>query len=191
MALGNQAKPETGINTMDDIRNAASESALTALLDDYCAKHNLKPACANELLADCHGHAAWLSEFIRQWEKVQGGNDRLIQSMLEQGFELEQGGGGCTVLSLDMENGAFVWATCLDGGGLPETDNWMICAYGEDIGDIIFELRSDENESGLSLEQATQEALHFAREFTPTPCTNWHRHRDSGRGQCIDCNAFL
>ena len=82
-----------------------------------------------------------------------------------QGFEFETGGGGCQLLSRYMESDAFVWATCLDGGGLPDADNWMICAYGDDIGDIIFELRSDENESGLSLEQSIEQALSVAREF--------------------------
>ena len=104
MALGNQAKPETGINDMD-------------------------------------------------------------KALKAQGFEFETGGGGCQLLSRYMESGAFVWATCLDGGGLPETDNWMICAYGDDIGDILFELRSDQNESGLTLDQAALKACDIAREF--------------------------
>jgi hypothetical protein len=104
MALGNQAKPETGINDMDNILEA-------------------------------------------------------------QGFQFETGGGGCQLLSRYMGSGAFVWATCLDGGGLPDQSNWMVCAYGDDIGDIIFELRSDENESGLTLEQAADQALRIAREF--------------------------
>lgn len=150
---------------MKSIFDIETESGLTAALETYCDKNGLPFACANELLSDCYGHVVWLSEFIRQWEKVQGGNDRLIQSMLEQGFQREIGGGGCVVLSRYFETGAFVWATCLDGGGLPETDNWMVCAYGDDIGDIIFELRSDENESGLTLEQAVDAALAVANEF--------------------------
>jgi hypothetical protein len=176
---------------MKSIFDIKTESELTAALANYCDKHELPNVCANELLADCHGHVAWLTEFIRQWEKVQGANDSLVQTLLEQGFELEQGGGGCTVLSIDMENGAFVWITCLDGGGLPEAGNWMICAYGEDIGDIIFELRSDQNDDDLSLSQAVAIAIDVANDFEPKPCTNWHRHRDSGRGVCIDCGAFL
>ena len=151
---------------MNNILNATSESALTALLGDYCAKHNLKPACANELLAESQGHVAWLAYFIDQWEKVQGANDSLLQAMHRLGFEFETGGGGCRLLSRYMENGAFVWATCLDGGGLPDPANWMLCAYGDDIGDIIFEARSDENESGLTLEQAAAQALSVALEFT-------------------------
>lgn len=178
-------------SNMKSVFDIDNESGLTAALVAYCDKHELPHICANELLADCHGHVAWLSEFIRQWEKVQGGNDRLIQSMLEQGFEIEQGGGGCSVLSLDMESGAFVWATCLDGGGLPESDNWHVCAYGDDIGDIIYEIRSDYNKGTMSLGEAVALAIDVANDFEPTPCTNWHRHRDSGRGVCIDCGAFL
>ena len=106
----------------------------------------------------------------------------------DYGFKIEQGGGGCQFLSQYYRLGGFVWATCLDGGGLPETDNWMVCAYGDDIGDIIFELRSDQNDDGLSLTQAVEMALDVANDFTP-PCNN--SHRDSGRGQCIDCGAFL
>jgi len=81
-----------------------------------------------------------------------------------QGFQFETGGGGCQLLSRYMESGAFVWATCLDGGGLPDESNWMVCAYGDDIGDIIFEARSDD-ESGLTLERATAQALLIASEF--------------------------
>ena len=69
------------------------------------------------------------------------------------------------MLSRYIDGGGFAWATCLDGGGLPDASNWMVCAYGDDIGDIIFELRSDENESGLLLEQAAEQALRIAREF--------------------------
>lgn len=104
MALGNQAKPETGINDMNNILEA-------------------------------------------------------------QGFEFETGGGGCQLLSRYIDGGGFAWATCLDGGGLPDASNWMICAYGDDIDDILFELRSDQNENGLSLEQAAEQALRIAREF--------------------------
>ena len=85
----------------------------------------------------------------------------------DQGFEREIGGGGCVILSRYMESGAFIWATCLDGGGLPESDNWMICAYGDDIGDIIFELRSDQNDDDLSLTQVVALALDVANDFWP------------------------
>ena len=112
--------------------------------------------------------------------------DNILQA---QGFEFETGGGGCQLLSRYWESGACVWATCLDGGGLPDPDNWMICAYGDDLDNILFELRSDQNESGLSIEQAAEQAAAAAREFTPPPCPNGHR--DSGRGVCIDCGAFL
>lgn len=150
---------------MKNIFDIKTESGLTAALETYCDKNGLPFACANELLADCHGHVAWLSEFIRQWEKVQSANDKIMQAMLGQGFEREIGGGGCVVLSRYFESGAFVWATCLDGGGLPETDNWTICAYGDDIDEILFGLRSDENDNGLTIEQATLEACDIARGF--------------------------
>jgi hypothetical protein len=176
---------------MKSVFDIDNESGLTAALVAYCDKHELPQICANELLMACHGHVVWLAAFCDQWEKVQGANDRLVQTMLEQGFEREQGGGGCCVLSLDMESGAFVWVTCLDGGGLPETDNWHVCAYGDDIGDIICELRSDQNDSDLSISQAVAIAIDVANDFEPTPCTNWHRHRDSGRGVCIDCGEFI
>lgn len=88
--------------------------------------------------------------------------DNILQA---QGFEREIGGGGCVILSQYLESDAFVWATCLDGGGLPDPDNWMVCAYGDDIDAILFESRSDD-ESGLSLEQAIEQALSAARNFT-------------------------
>jgi hypothetical protein len=81
-----------------------------------------------------------------------------------QGFQFETGGGGCQLLSRYIDGGAFIWATCLDGGGLPDESNWLVCAYGDDIGDIIFEARSDD-ESGLTLERATAQALLIASEF--------------------------
>ena len=89
----------------------------------------------------------------------------MINILQEQGFEFETGGGGCQLLSRYIDGGGFVWATCTDGGGLPTQSNWHICTYGDDIGDILFELRSDD-ESGLSLEQATDQALRIARDFT-------------------------
>lgn len=173
---------------MKSIFDIDNESGLTAALETYCEKNGLPFACANELLAECYGHIAWLSEFIRQWEKVQGANDKILQEMQAQGFKREQGGGGCFILSQYYASGGFVWITCLDGGGLPETDNWHVCAYGDDIGDIIYEIRSDYNKGTMSLEQAACIALDVANDFAPH-CKN--SHRDSGRGVCIDCGAFL
>lgn len=103
MALGNPAKPETGINTMD-----------------------------NRLAA--------------------------------HGFEFEIGGGGCQLLSRYIDGGGFVWVTDIDGGGLPDESNWLVCTYGDDIDDILFDARSDD-QSGLSLEQAAAQALRIARDF--------------------------
>lgn len=104
------------------------------------------------------------------------------------GFEREIGGGGCQLLTRYIDGGGFVWATCLDGGGLPDTTSWHIVAYGEDIDDILCSIRSDDNDSGLTFTQAVAIALDVANDFTP-PCNN--SHRDSGRGQCIDCGEFL
>jgi hypothetical protein len=158
------------------------------------AIHELEACEPNADMDDVKTAMAWVTETLGLELDSNGDfvpldtNESALKAL---GFELEQGGGGCAVLSIDMENGAFVWATCLDGGGLPENDNWMVCAYGDDIGDIIFELRSDQNDSGLSLDQAAALAINAANDFEPTPCTNWHRHRDSGRGVCIDCGAAL
>lgn len=81
-----------------------------------------------------------------------------------QGFEFETGGGGCQLLSRYIDGGGFVWATDRLGGFLPERSDWLICAYGEDIDNIIFEANSFDR-SGLSLEQAAEKALRIAREF--------------------------
>jgi hypothetical protein len=149
---------------MKSVFHIKTESGLTAALAAYCEANKLPNVCANELLADCHRHVVWLASFIDQWEKVQGANDRLAQTLLEQGFGLEQGGGGCVILSRYMESGACIWATCIDGGGLPESDNWMVCTYGDDIGDILFEASS---ESDLTLEQTIDQALIVANNFWP------------------------
>ena len=148
-----------------DINN---EAALTAALAAYCDKYELPHICANELLADCHSHVVWLAAFCEQWEKVQGANDRLLQALQDEGFEREIGGGGCVILSRYLANEAFIWITCIDGGGLPESDNWMICTYGDDIGDILYEASS---ESGLTIEQAIDKALIVADTFWPANAT--------------------
>jgi hypothetical protein len=115
--------------------------------------------------------------------------DNILQA---HGFDIEIGGGGCQLLTHYIDGGGFVWVTCLDGGGLPDADNWMICAYGDDIGDIIYELRSDQNSSGLTMEQSVVEALAVANAFEATTdqCAIWG-HRDSGRGVCVNCGDFL
>jgi hypothetical protein len=95
-----------------------------------------------------------------------------MNNILEaQGFQFETGGGGCQILSCYMESGGFVWATCLDGGGLPDQSNWMVCGYGDDIDNIIYELRSDQNDDGLSLSQAVAIALDVTDGFESTYAT--------------------
>lgn len=69
--------------------------------------------------------------------------------LLARGFALEQGGGGCQVLSRYSKDGGFVWVTCSNGGGLPEQSDWMLCVYGQDIGDIRFEARCESIRLGL------------------------------------------
>jgi hypothetical protein len=82
----------------------------------------------------------------------------------DQGFEREIGGGGCVILSRYMESGGFAWATDRLGGGLPEQSDWLICAYGDNIDNIIFEANSYDG-GGLSLEQAAVKACDIAASF--------------------------
>ncbi len=169
-----------------------TEASLADALAAYCDKHELPHVCANELLMAYHAHVVWLAAFCDQWEKVQGANDKLLDAVKAQGLDFEIGGGGCQLLTHYIDGGGFVWATCLDGGGLPETNSWMVCAYGEDLCDILFELRSDQNDDGLSLTQAVAIALDVAHEHIQTldECT-LNGHRDSGRGVCVNCGDGL
>jgi hypothetical protein len=73
------------------------------------------------------------------------------------GFEVEQGGGGCQLLSFYLPNGVFIWATCTDGGGLPEPDDFMVCTYAGEMDDVIFEASS--REDPCTLEEAVKQAL--------------------------------
>lgn len=86
-----------------------------------------------------------------------------MNNILEkQGFEIEQGGGGCLILSRYMPNEAFVWVTCTDGGGLPDSNNWLIVAYGADMDDFLYQASS---ESKLTLDQAVAKACDIASDF--------------------------
>jgi hypothetical protein len=82
-----------------------------------------------------------------------------------QGFEHELGGGGCTLLSRYFDDAGFAWVTCTDGGGYPSPDDWHVCAYGDDIDEILFMARSDDA-GAMTLEQAVEQALAHARDFT-------------------------
>lgn len=84
--------------------------------------------------------------------------------LYEQGFDIEQDGGGCQLLSRYLANEAFIWVTDIDGGGLPDSDNWLVCLYGSDIDDILYQVSS---ESKASLEQAIDRALIVADTFWP------------------------
>lgn len=80
------------------------------------------------------------------------------------GLNHELGGGGCTLLSRYFEDAGFVWATCMDGGGYPEKDDWHICAYGDDIDEILFMARSDDVEP-MTFEQAIKSAIEIAETY--------------------------
>jgi len=95
---------------------------------------------------------------VMKWKGKQM-SDNILQA---QGFEREAGGGGCVILSRYIDGGGFIWATCIDGGGLPESDNWLVCTYGNDIDDIIYQASS---ESDLTLERAIDQALIIADTF--------------------------
>ena len=153
------------------------EGGVNYYCSDDCLHNNMSQSQYDASHDDGDGDSFWTD-----WEVE---SDNILQA---HGFDIEQGGGGCLILSQYIYNGGFVWATCLDGGGLPDNDNWMVCAYGDDIDNIIYELRSDENESGVSLEQAVVAALAVASDYMP-PCTSGHR--DSGRGVCVDCGGFI
>lgn len=58
------------------------------------------------------------------------------------GFALEVAGGGALVLSRYWHNGAHLWLTCPDGGGLPTVDAWEIGQYDE-TGEQVDGWRSD------------------------------------------------
>lgn len=80
------------------------------------------------------------------------------------GLGHELGGGGCTLLSRYFDDAGFVWVTCTDGGGYPELDDWHVCAYGDDIDEILFMARSD-NAEPMTLEQAIESAIEIASAY--------------------------
>lgn len=84
-----------------------------------------------------------------------------LQKQLDD-FRVEVGGGGCFFLSRYLDGGGFVWITCKDGGGLPDWGNWMVCAYGADIDEIIFESLHGQ---GDSLFNAIDQAVAAAKAF--------------------------
>ena len=84
-----------------------------------------------------------------------------LQKHLDE-FRVEVGGGGCLILSRYIDGGGFVWITCKDGGGLPDWGNWMVCAYGVDIDDVIFERRHGHEDGWF---EAIDGALEAAKAF--------------------------
>lgn len=84
-----------------------------------------------------------------------------LQKHLDE-FRVEVGGGGCLILSRYIDGGGFVWITCRDGGGLPDWGNWMVCAYGVDDYDVIFEMRHGQDGSFFdAIDQAVKAAKAF------------------------------
>lgn len=64
------------------------------------------------------------------------------------GLDIETIGGGAQMLSRYFASGTGVHVTCLDGGGLPASDNWHIgvhpANWDGDGGSLLFERRSDD-----------------------------------------------
>ena len=64
------------------------------------------------------------------------------------GLDIETIGGGAQMLSRYFASGTGVHVTCLDGGGLPTSDNWHIGVHPADWdgdgGSLLFERRSDD-----------------------------------------------
>lgn len=80
---------------------------------------------------------------------------------LLHGFSEEIGGGGSNFLSRYFGKAGYVWITGKDGGqGMPQNDDWCICAYPSDWdGDApLCDHRSDE-ESPLSFADALSAAF--------------------------------
>lgn len=94
--------------------------------------------------------------------------DNVEQYLTQLSFEREIVGGGAVILSRYYEGAGYVWATCLDGGGMPEPDSWHFGAHGagEDNHDALCQFRSDDP-NPMTIEQATEAALVIARLAKP------------------------
>lgn len=133
---------------------------MSELLAAYCKQESIPCQSADDLLMSVELWRDWLSQYSSAWNELQKQEDGILRALHGYGFEIERSGGGCLLLSRYFPNGSCVWVTCLDGGGLPDNEGWMICTYGKDIDDIRFSARSDN--TILSLDKAASIALDIA-----------------------------
>jgi hypothetical protein len=57
------------------------------------------------------------------------------QLLQANGFAEEMAGGGCLLLARHFPRGAYVWATCYEGGGLPEPGDYTFGVYHRAVDD--------------------------------------------------------
>lgn len=68
------------------------------------------------------------------------------------GFDYEVGGGGCVYLTRYGTNGAYIMATCSDGGGMPEAgDYWLGIYPPESDGECALLIRNEDCDGGIGL----------------------------------------
>lgn len=84
-------------------------------------------------------------------------------SLAALGFERIHTGGGCHLVALELESGGFVWISSSDGCDVPESDDWLACAYGGDLDLILWQASSGDSE--LTLIEAAKAAIAKAREY--------------------------
>jgi hypothetical protein len=74
--------------------------------------------------------------------------------LADHGFEIEHTGGGCSLLSLYLPHGAYVWISTLDGCDAPTWSDWLVCVYPADWdgapATLLFDASSDDSLCGLS-----------------------------------------
>ncbi len=68
------------------------------------------------------------------------------------GFTVECTGGGCVLMSRYLASGWFVWASAVDGPGIPAEGDWLVCAYppigaDDQMTASAFAIASDEKDS--------------------------------------------
>lgn len=80
-----------------------------------------------------------------------------------QGFEREDGAGGCVVLAKYLADGSYVWVTDQSGSNAPTWADWFVCAYpagydGEPVHTLPFSAYSDDHAGGYGLLAAVADA---------------------------------
>jgi hypothetical protein len=77
-----------------------------------------------------------------------------INILADHGFEIEPTGGGCSLLSLYLPHGAYVWVSTLDGCDVPTWSDWRVCVYPADWDGaqdtLLFDAFSDDSLFGLA-----------------------------------------